>query len=196
MAYVKQVWEDGVTLCDEGHMNHIEEGIETTSNNVETNTQNIASNTNFITEVNNKIGTLSDLTTTVKDNLVNAINSVVESGSNANGQYTKFADGTMICRNKVTFTATMVEWGNMYGYDYQPTNGIHFAQPFIEKPDVSAMTIGAAAALIQRLVYTKDIISQISISRPNKRDDSYEISYTAIGKWKSDTGTTNNDRTS
>lgn len=27
MAYVKQIWEDGVTPCDAEHMNHIEDGI-------------------------------------------------------------------------------------------------------------------------------------------------------------------------
>ena len=27
MAYVKQIWEDGVTPCDDEHMNHIEDGI-------------------------------------------------------------------------------------------------------------------------------------------------------------------------
>ena len=154
-------------------------------NDMNGNQTNYAPSVNAIKQYfNTNIGTLANLNTTDKSNLVNAINSVVESGSNANGKYTKFADGTMICRNKVTFTATMVEWGNMYGYDYQPTNGIPFAQPFIEMPDVSAMVIGDAAALIQRLVFTKDIISQISISRPNKRDDNYEVSYTAIGKWK------------
>ena len=34
----------------------------------------------------------------MQDNIENAVNALVESGSNDNGSYIKFADGTMICR--------------------------------------------------------------------------------------------------
>lgn len=43
-----------------------------------------------------KVGELSDLDTTDKSSIVGAINSVVLSGSNTNGNYVKYADGTAI----------------------------------------------------------------------------------------------------
>ena len=52
--------------------------------------------------IDTKIGDLADLETTDKSSLVNAINSVVDSGSNANGSYIKFADGTMIITQSFT----------------------------------------------------------------------------------------------
>ena len=39
---------------------------------------------------------------------------VIERGSNANGEYVKFADGTMICMVKRTFSCTMVSAASLY----------------------------------------------------------------------------------
>jgi len=70
--------------------------------------------TGAINELDADIGNKATLTTDVKTNLVNAINEheaqindlgakvIAESGSNANGSYIKFEDGTMICNHLVT----------------------------------------------------------------------------------------------
>ena len=52
--------------------------------------------------INENVGDLIQLTTTDKSSIVGAINSVVESGSNANGSWIKFSDGTMIITQSFT----------------------------------------------------------------------------------------------
>lgn len=74
MAYTKTNWTN-TTPINTTNLNNIENGI--SANDI-------------------SIGNLSDLTTPVTDTLVGAINSVVESGSNANGTYEKYADGLLI----------------------------------------------------------------------------------------------------
>lgn len=65
---------------------------------------------------------------------------IVESGSNANGEYIKFSDGTMICY-KVTDVITMdldVAWGSLYEGS---VNLGQFPANFIETPVISATPI-------------------------------------------------------
>ena len=35
MAYIKQVWQDGETICNAERMNHIEDGIKENSDNIQ-----------------------------------------------------------------------------------------------------------------------------------------------------------------
>jgi hypothetical protein len=64
--------------------------------------------------IDTKIGDLTQLNTTNKNNLVGAINSVVESGTNSNGNWIKYADGTMIITQKYTDTKnTIVTMGTL-----------------------------------------------------------------------------------
>lgn len=53
---------------------------------------------------------------TLQDNIETAINSVVESGSNTNGYYIKYADGTMICWQREQFDNVQITnaQGNLY----------------------------------------------------------------------------------
>ena len=74
MAYTKTNWTN-TTPINTTNLNNIENGIE--ANDA-------------------KIGDLSGLTTPTTSSLVGAINSVVESGSDANGTYEKYADGQLI----------------------------------------------------------------------------------------------------
>ena len=67
----------------------------------------------------------------------NYINHIVETGSNGNGTYIKFADGIMICYKTVTGTVQITE--QYYGYFYHTPDGKYFnlgdyAMPFIERP--------------------------------------------------------------
>lgn len=51
----------------------------------------------------------------VQTNIENAINGIVESGSNENGEWIKWADGTMICGKKITGTvACNKAWGSLF----------------------------------------------------------------------------------
>lgn len=110
---------------------------------------------------------------------------IIESGSNDNGSYIKYSDGTMICYGRLTITATFVAWGSsLYAYDYMPENPTPYPQSFIDVPQMSATVCGSGAAAIVRFQGTKDGLNFVTIARPTAYDSDYVISYTAIGKWK------------
>ena len=46
----------------------------------------------------------------MQDNVENAINGIVERGSNANGEYIKFSNGTMICTKRLAGQASLILW--------------------------------------------------------------------------------------
>ena len=110
---------------------------------------------------------------------------IVDSGSNANGNYVKFLDGTMICFKRVTKTLQCSNaWGNMYesaNFDFG-----NMPQEFIEKPFVFVKDTGRTGTTegIQRVSTT--YCGDTWIFRP-VRDSSpveYVFDYFAIGKWK------------
>lgn len=152
-----------------------------------------AGNMNEIKQVVNEqstnIGTLNNLITPNKDNLVGAINSVVESGSNANGNWIKYADGTMIITQKYTDTKnTTVTMGTLkrVGIKAPPNFPIQFISVpnvFItlhhcwlgwlmgceETPTISNATGGALIPVASAETITLENV---------------EVNILAIGKWK------------
>lgn len=150
-----------------------------------------AGNMNEIKQVVNEqstnIGTLNNLITPNKDNLVGAINSVVESGSNTNGNYVKYADGTMICTKKiVTQQQINVAFGNLY----ETSNTVNFgnyAMPFISVPDtILATSLGRSCLLEGIQDYSNTSFGRTWLMRPSADAsvNEYIISLLAIGKWK------------
>lgn len=161
MAYTKTNWTD-TTPINTTNLNKIENGI--------------AAN-------DTAIGNLSNLNTSSKDNLVTAINSVVESGSNNNGSWIKFADGTMICYGSFDlYLDNFVAWGSLYSQDYE--NPHNFPQTFASINTCLVENSGNAAAFISRVAYNTNGITKISPTRPTTSTATYTFSYIAIGKWK------------
>ncbi|MNJ61737.1 hypothetical protein D3C77_575420 [compost metagenome] len=66
---------------------------------------------------------------------------IIESGSNANGTYTRFADGTQICTRTVSYTGISVSnpRGALFFANYIPP--VQFAAPFIYPPEFSKLDI-------------------------------------------------------
>ena len=128
---------------------------------------------------------LNQLQTNVED----AINGIVESGSNEKGSWTKWADGTMICRCSIEETLTCnASWGNMY-YGSSFTT-ITFPQEFIEVPNCVTDIIPADYISFIPCRYTPPVITKSSyanfdIVRPTSTS-SVKVKFTvvAIGKWK------------
>ena len=60
----------------------------------------------------------------------------IEKGTNANGTYVKFADGTMVCYGRVTLNSlnTQSAWGSLFISDKLPTT---FPATFFAAPVVS-----------------------------------------------------------
>jgi len=112
---------------------------------------------------------------------------IVESGSNANGSYIKFSNGTMICYNKLNLTnITFAESGNLYACDY--TTAIPFPIQFIDTPIVTINTQSSADYYFCWVYATrcnKTSINQITLMRTVQRSNvSVPIGYIAIGRWK------------
>ena len=151
MAYTKLNWlnrgETGAIPINKDNLNHMDNGI---ANN------------------DGAIGNLANLNTSVKDNLVNAINStIIESGTNNNGTYIKYADGTMICTKKVTGQANITStWGNLYDTGDNPLDLGNWAIPFIDVPIVSISFYGANGQWVEgfQTSITKEKVGKITIA--------------------------------
>ena len=125
---------------------------------------------------------------TLQDNIENAINGVVESGNNTNGSYTKFSDGTMICRGSIITTATFTKTD--YGY-YTEIPAKKFPQKFSSTPHVIASTNNADNTYYYGIYFgnfgtSVNETGTIRIFRPTTTpaDAKLYIKYTAIGRWK------------
>ena len=141
---------------------------------------------NVVNENDDNMGLLSNLTTPNKNNLVGAINSVVESGSNTNGDYIKYSDGTMICTKKVSFVGLQFTnaWGSVY--ESPPVELGDYAQEFVDIP-LMFVSCAYSTAAVEGLANTETSYGSVVFYRPI-RTDAATFSYTfylmAIGKWK------------
>lgn len=117
---------------------------------------------------------------------------IVESGSNDNGSWVKYSDGTMICRN--TFPAQAIinkpAGGNWY-YD-QPNINKSFPQEFVgEYPQISIEIVnspdgggdwGQIHMNYIDLTKISSVVFKDTVSSDNSK--TFNLSYIAIGKWK------------
>lgn len=113
---------------------------------------------------------------------------IVESGSNANGDYIKYSDGRMICYKTVTGTVQITE--QYYGYFYHTPDDKYFnlgdyAMPFISRPIYSIQFRGGNSQWIgaiqnQSATHAGDLHV---ISVTSKTAGAY-YDVIAIGRWK------------
>jgi hypothetical protein len=103
---------------------------------------------------------------------------VIESGTNANGYYVKFADGTMICRNKPGYIEDRSSAGLL-------TTNVTFAATFVVNAGISVITtVGTSAPVIvsgPSAILVTTTGCEIKIERPDM--NSTLIYYAAIGRW-------------
>lgn len=135
------------------------------------------------------VGDLAQLNTTEKSNLVGAINSVVESGSNENGNWIKYADGTMIITQKYTDTKnTTVAMGTLKRVGIKaPPN---FPIQFISVPNVFITLHHCWLGWLmgcEETPTTSNATGGILIpvaSAETRTLENVEVNILAIGKWK------------
>jgi hypothetical protein len=109
--------------------------------------------------------------------------SIIESGSNANGLYTKFADGTLICR---LLSSAVVNVSVPYGTGYYGSLGWTFPSPSASTPVVSAMFLGSAGVLLPNLSAVNLLSANFLAFNPNSASlGSITVFYalTMIGRW-------------
>jgi hypothetical protein len=103
---------------------------------------------------------------------------IVESGTNENGYYTKYSDGTLICRHIITINAT-------------PSVGTEgtwtFPVPFL---NITGLNVQATIAFDSSINFSSNIRGRTSTNtRVNVRHDfasqlSVPVALLAIGRWK------------
>ena len=173
-SYTKTVWQDlpnTTTPVNSTNLNKIEQGI--------------YDNAEDITTIDTNIGDLTNLTTPVLTNLVGAINSIVESGNNANGNWIKYSDGTMLCWKTYTFSGLSFNaaWGSVYESATQNFGAT--PQTFASTPTVFANNGNGAHATLEGINNTSTTsFGTTQLFRPVSGTASGAINLLAIGKWK------------
>jgi len=112
---------------------------------------------------------------------------LIESGSNENGDYIKFADGTMICTLDITVTDQAID--KSYGSSglYTGNRTWTFPFEFIEAPNVSCsrFTWGTGASWGTSGSSTNTRVTLFGIDALSRASGTEtKISAIAIGKWK------------
>ena len=122
------------------------------------------------------------------------INGIVESGSNDNGNWIKYNDGTMICTATKLFENVSVtnSWGNLYE-TAELTLG-NFPQPFISTPTgINCIMITnsnssgkGSGGFVEYIVQTTNTSwGKTAIAKPvSSPGANIGLSLIAIGKWK------------
>lgn len=137
----------------------------------------------------------SNRTTTAKD-VTGAINeldakSEIERGTNTNGMYVRFADGTQICSNTVDITVAIDQAkGAMYSSLYGNPLG-DFPKPFAGTSEdvfiTGDVTSGGGAWAFNSQLYNTTTTSagSVFLFRPvTSVSQTYKFTYHAIGRWK------------
>lgn len=112
-------------------------------------------------------------------------NPVVDSGSNSNGRWTKWMDGTMICYKHINFGDVVITtaWGSFYetASDYSCGN---YPQAFVETPCISIMPINTCF-VEKRGNTTATSWGSFWACRPAQYESfSLVVDCIAIGRWK------------
>lgn len=110
---------------------------------------------------------------------------IVEKGSNTNGKYIKYSDGTMICYMKKTYNniAMTQAWGTIYECD--ALNLGNFPVAFVEAPSVTASVSGGnGSCWLERLLVSASSLGSSWFCRPTQMTCDVQVDYIAIGRWK------------
>ena len=113
----------------------------------------------------------------------NYVNGIAESGSNENGNWIKFVDGTMICNCSVTRNiANTNAWNNLFIGDIQ---NIPFPQTFIElyTCNIDLHCTRNLWKMSNNIPTVSGTGSMFSVS-PESFTEDIQICVIAIGKWK------------
>lgn len=135
--------------------------------------------------------TKNEYTTSTTDTYsCNYINGIVESGSNTNGSWTKWADGTMIINKTVLGTANITNaWGSLY--ISSEINLGNFPVAFIEMPTIVVSPQNQTGTQYMLAGQggsgygTETNAGNVALVRPNSRTGvAYRLEVIAKGKWK------------
>lgn len=121
---------------------------------------------------------------TLETNIDTELGQIIESGSNTNGSYIKFSDGTMICRKYINFGQKAIsnEWGSFYESE-KMTIG-NYPEPFIEIPQIFIMPLNTFFIEKDSANLSKTSWGDFYAVRPVSQTIYISVDCFAIGKWK------------
>jgi hypothetical protein len=110
---------------------------------------------------------------------------VFDRGSNTNGEYIKFADGTLICWRLAAFSIAVTTASGGIFCSSSTIAGLAFAAPFIAKPTVktSAVTASGLGWLTQASEQTTTAGPLLFVVNPTSGTISGTLNQLAIGRW-------------
>jgi hypothetical protein len=120
----------------------------------------------------------------VANDLFYGAGGVIESGSNANGNYIKFGDGTMICTFVATSSAaTSTAIGALY---YRTINNVVFPAAFVGNiPAISNASVDIGNYSIGAMFYAPSLTGFGAATLYGVSATSLiALGYVAIGRWK------------
>jgi len=131
---------------------------------------------------------LSNLGTAAFADKVGLVSSgaIIESGSNANGNFTRYIDGTMVCTKKSSAILTGTAYPNISGAFYGTSGVESFSAAFISTPIVQVTIDRDGDPIIAPLGGGLVAITSTSVQyRPitNSSTASVKLEITATGRW-------------
>lgn len=115
------------------------------------------------------------------------VNGLITTGSNANGSWVKYPDGTMICSgiiSKGTQNFTQVYYTSLYRSSTENMS-ITYPQTFIATPSCTLNPIGSAKWVILTAQGTTTTSPTFTVVAPQSMgNEEVIIDYVAVGKWK------------
>lgn len=110
----------------------------------------------------------------------------VESGSNSNGSYVKYPDGTLICYKQVQISGAAVNkaWGGVYESPDTYSFG-SWPYAFTESPIMTLYPTLGHTVFVEKLTPTTTSVGSTWLWSPTSRSSATTtFSIMAIGRWK------------
>lgn len=145
---------------------------------------NLASGIPHVAYAKNGIGIMGEYDNSVGGALQIGGIPIIKSGSNSNGSWIKFADGTMICTKTISGSVDVtIRWGVLY--ESIAINLGDFPEEFIEIPKIY-ITSRDIGAIIEGCFYpTTQSYGKTYIALPSTYNSrNYTLDIMAIGRWK------------
>lgn len=123
------------------------------------------------------------------DTLKNYLDSrIIERGTNSDGSYIKFWDGTLICTKKVTGSVSITSnWGSLYDTGEAPLDLGSWPCAFFEVPENIQVTFaGGNGQWVEGFseAYSKTKAGKVTIASATSKNANAQYNVMAIGRWK------------
>lgn len=107
---------------------------------------------------------------------------IIERGSNANGEYVRFADGTQVCWAERALTVTTAAAGSIH-VDGAPANGLWAYPATFSSPPNTHCNARHGGMWANALVATPNSVTSIVMSTVARSSVAVNVAFTAIGRW-------------